>query len=252
MKIHELEGHIQTIYLVEYPDKLLLLDGGCRCDVAVVRSYIEKDLQRTMADLKLVVVTHMHPDHAGGARLYQKRYRIPVASAKLDSQWYAGVKGSVQHNVDTLLAYWVAHRKKKSFRWLWYSKNLHPDVVLEDQQTLPGFDDWQVWSTPGHTDRDLSLLHPESRLVYVADIMLKVKGKFITPVPIKFPDRYRKTVKRLSQLSYGEVLMAHGGRCAVRGEDFLKLGHNVEETPQEYEVLIDIMKSFIKKTLTSR
>ncbi|MGI3027367.1 MBL fold metallo-hydrolase, partial [Vibrio cholerae] len=28
MKLHTLKGYIQNIYLAEYPDKLLLLDGA--------------------------------------------------------------------------------------------------------------------------------------------------------------------------------------------------------------------------------
>ena len=46
---------------------------SCRCDLRVVQEFIEEKLERTMQDLKLVLVTHMHPDHAGGAHLYQER-----------------------------------------------------------------------------------------------------------------------------------------------------------------------------------
>ncbi len=66
MHIHTLEGYIQNIYLVEYPDKLMLLDGCCRADVDTVFDYITEQLKRPITDLKLIVVTHMHPDHIGG------------------------------------------------------------------------------------------------------------------------------------------------------------------------------------------
>lgn len=65
MQLHTIKGYIQDIYLVEYPDKLLLLDGACRADIPHLKAFIEIELMRDFADLHTVVVTHMHPDHAG-------------------------------------------------------------------------------------------------------------------------------------------------------------------------------------------
>lgn len=67
MHIHTIQGYIQTIYLAEYPDKLLLLDGASRADITYLCQFIEQQLARPLSDLKVVVVTHMHPDHAGAA-----------------------------------------------------------------------------------------------------------------------------------------------------------------------------------------
>ncbi len=66
MKIHTLAGYIQHIYLVEDSNGLLLLDGCSRADVDKVCQFITQTLGRPLSDLKLIVVTHMHPDHAGG------------------------------------------------------------------------------------------------------------------------------------------------------------------------------------------
>lgn len=67
MQLHRIQGYIQTMYLAEYPDKLMLLDGASRADIPHLEDFIEHQLHRPFSDLKLVVVTHMHPDHAGGA-----------------------------------------------------------------------------------------------------------------------------------------------------------------------------------------
>ncbi|MGB2081875.1 MAG: MBL fold metallo-hydrolase, partial [Psychrobacter sp.] len=60
-EIVRLEGYIQSSYLAVYPDKIMLLDGCCRADVPMVLDYIERTLKRPITDLKVVVVTHMHP-----------------------------------------------------------------------------------------------------------------------------------------------------------------------------------------------
>ena len=31
-----IDGHMQTMYMAVYADKLLLLDGGCLCDVDLI------------------------------------------------------------------------------------------------------------------------------------------------------------------------------------------------------------------------
>ena len=55
------------MYLAEYADKLMLLDGASRADIPHLKDFIEYQLKRPFTDLKLVVVTHMHPDHVLGA-----------------------------------------------------------------------------------------------------------------------------------------------------------------------------------------
>jgi glyoxylase-like metal-dependent hydrolase (beta-lactamase superfamily II) len=125
-KIHEIQGHIESMYLIEYPSGLLLLDGGCRCDVDVVCSYV-RSLGRQPNDIRVVVVTHMHPDHAGGAEIYRQRFGAQLVTGRGVEEWYAGLEGSVQHLIDIVLAYWVASRMKKPLRWLWYPKRIRFD-----------------------------------------------------------------------------------------------------------------------------
>ncbi|MCV5754598.1 hypothetical protein OFN51_37960, partial [Escherichia coli] len=63
------------------------------------------------------------------------------------------------HLTDLMLARWMANRMRKPKRNLWYSRKLKPDIELIDGECIPGFDDWQVLETQGHTDRDLSVYH---------------------------------------------------------------------------------------------
>ncbi|MFT4994578.1 MAG: glyoxylase-like metal-dependent hydrolase (beta-lactamase superfamily II), partial [Paraglaciecola sp.] len=159
MQIHHLHGYIQSVYLVEYPDKLLLLDGCCRADIPMLKTFITKDLKRPFSDVKLVVVTHMHPDHAGAAHKLRELSQCKLASANKKNHWYRGLQGALMHLTDIALATWVAGRMGRPKKNLWYSAKLKPDYVLNDGDTLPGFADWQILETPGHTDRDLSVLH---------------------------------------------------------------------------------------------
>ena len=115
-EIVRLEGYIQSSYLAVYPDKIMLLDGCCRADVPMVLSYIKTTLKRPITDLKVVVVTHMHPDHAGGARKFRQKTGCLIVSADKEGQWYGGIAGRAMHFVDMNLAYYVARRQGRSFK----------------------------------------------------------------------------------------------------------------------------------------
>lgn len=209
MHIHSLEGYIQNIFLVEDHDQLLLLDGCSRADVDNVCRYITDTLKRPLSDLKLIVVTHMHPDHAGGAHFLRDRTGAPIAAHPKAWNWYAGLAGRTAHAIDVGLTYYVAGRLGKPKAHIWYNPILTPDIVLDDGQTLPGFDDWQVVYTPGHTNHDISLWHRPTHQIYVADLMVMVKRQITAPYPICHPNQYRESLQRVHDLEAERVFCAH-------------------------------------------
>lgn len=223
MEIHILQGHIQSIYLVEYADKLLLLDGCCRADIRLLKQFITSKLNRPFSDLKLIVVTHVHPDHAGAAHRLRKLTGCKIASAKMSEQWYKGLRGRCMHVVDIALAAWVASRMGKTRKNLWYSPHLKADYALVDEDRLPGFDDWCVLATQGHTDRDLSVLHIQSKRIYVADLMVKVKGRYIPPIPVYYPNQYLASLLKVQALQPASVMLAHGGEVTLTERDYAHL-----------------------------
>lgn len=220
MKIHQLQGHIQSIYLVEYPEKLMLLDGCCRADIGMLKQFITSDLSRLFSDLQLIIVTHMHPDHAGAAHRLRKITGCKIASANMSSQWYEGLSGRFTHLVDIILATWVASRMRKVRKNLWYSPHLKTDYVLKDKDTVPGFGEWCVLTTEGHTDRDLSVLHRPSKRIYVADLLVKVKDRFIPPIPVHYPKQYRASILKVQGLQPSSMMLAHGGEVQLTERHF--------------------------------
>ena len=223
MKVHQLKGHIQSIYLVEYPEKLMLLDGCCRADIGMLERFITGELSRPFCDLKLIVVTHMHPDHAGAAHRLRKITGCKIASAHMSRQWYAGLSGRLMHLVDIALALWVASRMGNTRKNLWYSPLLKTDYALSDQDKVPGFDDWCVLVTTGHTDRDLSVLHLPSKRLYVADLLVRVKDRFIPPIPVYYPKQYIASILKVQALAPVSMMLAHGGEVKLTERDFAHL-----------------------------
>ncbi|SHG97675.1 MBL fold metallo-hydrolase [Ferrimonas marina] len=234
MQLHRFGGYIQTIYLAEYDHGLLLLDGCSRADVGTVLRFIRDKLRRPITDLKLVVVTHMHPDHAGAAGRLKALTGCQIASGEAERHWYSGLDGRLMHLTDVALAQYVATRLKRRRRNIWYPAKLHPDVVLSDGQPLPGFEEWQTVTTHGHTDRDISLHHLPSRRIYVADLMVKVKGRYVPPFPIFHPNRYRESLAKVRELEPHSVILAHGGEVRLTDKEYDHLATLAPRKPKTH------------------
>ncbi len=250
IKLHQLDGYIQSIYLAEHHHGLLLLDGCSRADVDKVCKFITEELNRSLNDLKLVVVTHMHPDHAGGAVKLRELSGCQIAIANVPGDWYQGVDGVLMHWSDLLLAKWVAKRKGQPAKNIWYNRTLKADVMLSDEEPLPGFTEWKALFTQGHTDRDLSLYHAPTHRVYVADLMVTVKGRYIPPFPIFYPNRYKASVDKIVQLKPRSVWLAHGGEIELTEEVIAHLRARSPNRPITHwrSVKAKVRRAIFKKT----
>jgi glyoxylase-like metal-dependent hydrolase (beta-lactamase superfamily II) len=234
MKIHQLQGYIQNIYLVEQDNQLMLLDGCCRCDVNLLKQFITQQLNRPITDLKIVIVTHMHPDHAGAAHKLRKISNCKIVAADKPHPWYKGFVGYIMFLTDIILTHWVARRIGKSFKSVWFPRVLKPDLKLKTNDEVPGFNGWKIIETPGHTDRDLSIWHEASGKIYVADLVIKIRKLFISPFPIFHPNKYRASLQIIDQLQPQYLLLAHGGQVDVKGQNTSELIRKIPDKPKTH------------------
>ena len=209
--IHVIEGYISSIYLVEYDDGMLLLDSGCVNDVKRIDDYCKQFINRPPSDIKLAIVSHMHPDHAGGAAALRSKYGIPIAAYKDVDRWYSGLGGSLQHKLDCYMALSVARRTQRGWGRMLFKPVIHPDYLFSDLQVLPFFNDWAILHTPGHTLHDIVLYQQQESLLYIGDVICEVKGKMLLPLPVMFPAQMENSYNKLATLNPSTILLAHGG-----------------------------------------
>ncbi len=214
--LHQIKGYIATIYLVEYQGKVLLLDGGARRDAPRIKDFFAEVMQRPIADLQLSLVSHMHPDHAGGAPLLRRQFLIPIAAHYEIDRWYRGASGVAQHIVDTVLGHYSARQQFGKLERAWYPRRLQPDYRLHDRDKLPFFPDWVAYTAPGHTLYDMVFYQSQEKLLYVGDLIIKVGEKIVLPFPTLFPELMAESLKRMAALAVDKLLFAHGGVLEIK------------------------------------
>lgn len=251
MKLHEISGYIAKLYLVEYDHGLLLLDSGCRCDVPVVKKFIEEGLKRNFSDLKLVCVSHAHPDHSGGASFFQKE-GVPLAGRIESNQWYQGIPGFLAYLIDMFLTFYVANkvRKENIYQNILFPRSLTFDFFLEDGKPLPHFEDWITLECPGHTSTDCTFFHKNSSTAYVADNLIFTGRGLIPPYPLFNPDAYQNSLTRYQEEEITNFLMAHYGSRNLSKEDLERVKTKTSKRPRIHRTMIPKMiRRFVRKKL---
>ena len=208
-RLYRLRGYISTLYLADYGDRLLLLDCGCACDIGNIVELVE-GIGRRPGDIKLAVVTHMHPDHAGGACGLRRRFAIPLAAHVDADRWYRGLAGMIQHLMDSYMAQLVAIATGRRLHSVSYRRRVKADHILRDGDTLPGFPDWTVVHVPGHTTHDIALYHKGSGILYCSDCIIHLGGRLVLPIPVFFHDEMKRSIGKLSRLEPDVIIPAHG------------------------------------------
>lgn len=208
--IHTIRGYISNIFLAVYPEGMIVFDPGVSGDVPLLERYCRETLDRPVTDIRLSIVSHMHPDHAGGAVSLREKYGIPIAANPRADLWYAGITGYVQYALDCVMTLWVGLRVRRRLRNIWFPRIIRPEVPLGESGPRELLDGWQPVSIPGHTMHDMAFFHPGERILYAADSVICVRGKYAPPIPVHYRELMRQSYRRLAALPARMILMAHG------------------------------------------
>ena len=129
--------------------------------------------------LKLILLTHHHPDHVAGIEAVRARHPVPVA----------------------------AHAET--------AKRVRCDLAVKDGDwipLLPGAGDWnlRVLHTPGHTQGHLCFFHPRTGSLFTGDHIPGGAGTVIIDPPEGDMRRYVESLERLAREPVVTLFPAHG------------------------------------------
>ncbi|HET9690936.1 MAG TPA: MBL fold metallo-hydrolase [Acidimicrobiales bacterium] len=181
----------------------------------------------SIADVRGVLVTHIHPDHYGLAGRVREASGAWVALHPADAALIGARYDAPADLVESMAAQLrrngapadeVAALAAASMPVWPRVDPVHPDVLLEDgdRPEVPGWDLTAVW-TPGHSPGHLCFAEAGQRLVLSGDHVLPRITPHIGYHPQAGPDPlgdYLRSLERVADLPADEVLPAHEHRFA--------------------------------------
>ncbi|WP_174734224.1 MBL fold metallo-hydrolase [Mesobacillus harenae] len=196
-------------YLIK-GDRLTLVDVGPKWETSweALKSQLA-DLNLTPDDIEQIVLTHHHPDHAGGLDYLPSS--MEVYGHHLNERWLQRADSFLHQHEDFHARLFVEFGIPEAY----YKKSI--DVMkltmhfscqraltgeLSENTAPPGLDNWSVIETPGHAESHIVLLRHSDGAMIGGDLLLAS----ISPNPILEPPLPGETERPQPQLHLNSSL----------------------------------------------
>ena len=200
LPIHRLFTRVGRSFLVEHRGVLTLVDTGTKKDAPRIQRALEK-LGRRPEDVKQILVTHSHGDHAGGANAMRDLCEAPVLASAKDAEVIAGREPYV-----VAPAAWG--RVLYSNRLDDYPR-FEVDQRLDDRTQVDG--GLEMIPAPGHTPGHMAVWAPDLQALFCGDSVWNIGG--LRPSWKSFTwdwDLNQESVRRLMDLPSESLWLGHG------------------------------------------
>jgi len=157
-------------------------------------------------DVQRILLTHAHPDHAGGAAEMGRQTGAPVSIHDGDRAWCEAGEVLAKPKETTRLGRLMLRMSKPTF------EAFAPGPALQDGEVLPVAGGLRVVHTPGHSPGHVALLHEASGVLITGDSIFNVfRGIRISPKWLCADFQMtRQTAHRLGELDYDVAAFTHG------------------------------------------
>ncbi len=228
-----MKTRLVNTYVIEYPDRLFVMDVAVRCHRYVL-GFIEQELKRNIDDVVLVTCSHDDPDHMGGVRrlatLCNAEIAIPHHAGALRSKFLGDPTGFIIRAVTALreglrARMWTMYfnpkrgrHARKQPKYLGKKGLMKPLKGLKHRhrmsgnESLPGFEDWQIIHTPGHSWDSCCFYHEASGSLLSGDTLLgsAKQNKVVVPSIYANASQMEQSLAALRKLNIKSIYPGHG------------------------------------------
>jgi glyoxylase-like metal-dependent hydrolase (beta-lactamase superfamily II) len=173
-------GRTQTnVYLVRAGASWVLVDAGWAQDAERIRSAVRCEAGPETVP-SAILLTHVHPDHAGAARELASAWGCPIlvhpAEIPIATGDFAAMTryaGPMDRRLILPLMRAIGRRRREA---ILASGSLAGTVrALEPDGSIPGVDGWRWAHTPGHTPGHVAFVRALDRVVISGDALVTLR-----------------------------------------------------------------------------
>jgi glyoxylase-like metal-dependent hydrolase (beta-lactamase superfamily II) len=247
-------GHTE-LYLLE-GDRLTLVDTGV-ADTPL--AYVEPALNavdRTLADVGVVINTHGHHDHAGGNR--------QVYDASGCEIWIHAADVAITQDADQQFELFFARNERLLGREArlpaarqGIAASAGPPAPIArtfadgDRLDLGRGLELRVVHTPGHTLGCCTFLWEREGIAISGDSVLG-RGSRVGGLPLIFyPDQYRRTIERVRALRPRSLCLGHHYRTLRQSNESVRHGDLVDAFLDESAEIADLIEAATQRAVAA-
>jgi glyoxylase-like metal-dependent hydrolase (beta-lactamase superfamily II) len=197
-----------NIFIIEDVEGLTLVDTGVPGSGKKILAAVAKAGKKPQ-DIKRIILTHCHPDHAGSAAELKELLNIPAwahsADAALLSQGISGRPMQPSPGIFNWIVYQAIIKKMHAIA------PVQVDRELKDNEVLPIAGGIRVIHTPGHCAGHICLLAEQDNLLIAGDICSN-----FPMMGIAFPTAYEdkqltlQSLRKAAALPFDKIAFGHG------------------------------------------
>jgi len=208
-----------NIYVVETESRKILVDSGMGPEVDNFLKFSGEDAKT----FDLIILSHLHIDHIGGAVHLRSKYGIPVGMGagdidlmnriKGDPNWFEkSYTGQLKENgmPEALLNKYT--RETPIMREIDYYQNFEVDERLDGNYSLGTKTGIKLIDVPGHSPGSICVYLPNEKTIFTGDHVLRnISPNISKYVGIRDSlGSYLSSLEKLADLETEYVLPGHG------------------------------------------
>ena len=163
-------SYLTCSYIVRTSNGLVLVDAGMDSDGADIHAGL-KEMNATPNEIRAILLTHWHNDHAAGAHALHELTGAPVYYHRGDEQFFTGRAGAtgVRRWISDQIPEWGVLVLAKGLLGEATPRAVTAQHFVEDGDVI--LDDFEVITTPGHTEGHVCFFYRPARALFAGDAL---------------------------------------------------------------------------------